>query len=185
MLMSASLTSYLSTNPFLEEGLRESKSMAGNDPKTAVVSERTVDTDETTALLAQVANGDSAALSSLYDDYSGLLMSVIVSVLKNKAESEDVLQETFVTIWKKANMYQTHLGKASSWMVTIAKNKAYDRYRKLVRTSDGIESLKEAEVEKVTEVKSSADEALGRCFNLLNEGQKMAIVHHWVHLRHV
>lgn len=129
-------------------------------------------------LLQQVAAKDTTALSSLYDDYAGILMSVILPVLKNKAEAEDILQDTFLTIWNKAEMYQPHLGKPTSWMITIAKNKAYDRYRKLVRTSEGMENLKESMAGN-HDMKSGNpegnDEALDSCFKKLNEDQQSAI----------
>ena len=127
-------------------------------------------------LLERVANGDKSAFSELYETYAGLLMSVIQAVLKDSAESEDILQDSFITIWNKAEMYHSHLGKPTSWMVTIAKNKAYDRYRKLVRNSEGMKVLKDNIVTSTTvpPVKRD-DERLAQGFNELNPDQKEAI----------
>lgn len=129
-------------------------------------------------LLGLIAKQDVNALSDLYTAYSGLLMSVILPILKDQAESEDILQESFLTIWKKAAMYQPHLGKPTSWMVTIAKNKAYDRYRKLVRQSEGMVVLKDSMIgDPVTKtVDSDTDNAqLLEGFNELNADQRKAI----------
>jgi RNA polymerase sigma-70 factor (ECF subfamily) len=129
-------------------------------------------------LLERVAIQDVSALSELYEAHAGLLMSVIYAVLKDKGESEDILQETFLAIWNKAEMYQPHLGKPTSWMVTIAKNKAYDRYRKLVRRSEGMVVLRDSMLdEPVTKtVESNTDnEELLEGFNELNADQREAI----------
>ncbi len=136
------------------------------------------DTDNVTQLLERISKRDTQALSALYDAHAGLLMSVIMAVLKDKAESEDILQESFLTIWNKAVMYQPHLGKPTSWMVTIAKNKAYDRYRKLVRQSEGMKVLKDNMVDDpvTSNVSPKADnEELLEGFKELNEDQKKAI----------
>jgi RNA polymerase sigma-70 factor (ECF subfamily) len=129
-------------------------------------------------LLERVTKQDVSALSELYESHAGILMSVIFAVLKDKAESEDILQESFLAIWNKARMYQPHLGKPTSWMVTIAKNKAYDRYRKLVRRSEGMVVLRDSMLdEPVTKtVESNTDnEELLEGFNELNADQREAI----------
>lgn len=137
-----------------------------------------VDEAEAKLLLERVAEQDVKALSALYEAYAGLLMTVIYGVLKDKGESEDILQESFLAIWNKAEMYQPHLGKPKSWMVTIAKNKAYDRYRKLVRKSEGMTVLRDSMLdEPVTKtVESTTDnEQLLEGFNELNDDQREAI----------
>jgi RNA polymerase sigma-70 factor (ECF subfamily) len=129
-------------------------------------------------LLEQVAQKDVKALSDLYEAYAGLLMTVIYAILKDKGESEDILQESFLAIWYKADMYRPHLGKPTSWMVTIAKNKAYDRYRKLIRRSDGMNVLRESMVgDSISKtVESDTDnEHLLEGFSELNAEQRQAI----------
>jgi len=129
-------------------------------------------------LLERVAKGNVDALNTLYNLHSGLLMSVIMGVLKDKSESEDILQESFLTIWKKASMYQPHLGKPTSWMVTIAKNKAYDRYRSLSRKAEGMNVLREnftpQSVVSIEETNPNSDR-LSEGFKELNTDQRTAI----------
>lgn len=129
-------------------------------------------------LLARVAKQDVKALSDLYEAHAGLLMTVIYAILKDKGESEDILQDSFLAIWNKAGMYQPHLGKPTSWMVTIAKNKAYDRYRKLVRQSEGMNVLRDSMIgESITKTVESStdDEQLLEGFNELSADQRQAI----------
>ncbi len=133
---------------------------------------------EVVILLQGIANKDSASLECLYDTYSGMLMSVISSVINVRAEAEDVLQEVFLTIWNKADQYKPHLGKPVSWMVTVAKNKAYDRYRSLVRKTEGQAKIKqEIEVTKQNFVgaKGFKNEAITEAMSLLSDDQREAI----------
>ncbi len=129
-------------------------------------------------LLERVALHDTKALSEIYDTHAGILMSVIFAILKDKGESEDILQDCFLTVWKKAGMYQAHLGKPKSWLVTIAKNKAYDRYRKQQRQNDGKNSYQDSLRDDAfsSVVDSTADnERLAAGINDLNAEQKEAI----------
>ena len=81
------------------------------------------------ALLTRIAGRDAAALGELYDRHSRLLFSLIVRVLRDRGESEDVLQEVFVRVWEHADSYSPTLGTPSAWLVRIARNRAIDRLR--------------------------------------------------------
>ncbi len=129
-------------------------------------------------LFERIVRKDVDALSELYDAHAGLLMSVISKILTDRTEAEDILQESFLTIWNKAGMYKSHLGKPTSWMVTLAKNKAYDRYRKLVRQSDGMSVLKDSALTQSSAVDDSnvlGSEELQEGFRELNADEKVAI----------
>lgn len=150
--------------------------MAKNNSKQSIVSSEN-NPDDTIALLKRIVQKDAAALDNLYERFSGLLMSVILSVIKDQVEAEDVLQDSFITIWNKAEMYQNHLGNPTSWMVTVAKNKAYDRYRKLVRKSEGLRNLKESITQQSQVYQTNNNnEALEGCLKKLNPDQRSAVV---------
>ena len=88
-------------------------------------------------LVAKIAVKDASAISRLYTEIADTLMGVIYSVLKNRADAEETLQEVFLIIWEKAASYQPALGKPQSWLITIARNKALDRCRANARSFQG------------------------------------------------
>jgi RNA polymerase sigma factor (sigma-70 family) len=80
-------------------------------------------------LLTRVAAGDRAALGRLYEATSAKLFAVCLRILRNRDESEDVLQEVYLTVWRRADRYEAARGGALAWMATIARNRAIDRLR--------------------------------------------------------
>jgi RNA polymerase sigma-70 factor (ECF subfamily) len=81
------------------------------------------------ALLQRIGSRDPAAVGDLYDQYSHLLLAVIVRILRNRSDAEEVLQEVFIRVWTRAEMYNERLGRPGAWLVRIARNRAIDRLR--------------------------------------------------------
>ncbi len=87
-------------------------------------------------LISRVALGDRAAFSKLYDATSAKLFGVALRVLNNTASAEDVLQETFMKIWRYADRYASTGNSPMTWLITIARNTAIDRLRATKLTAD-------------------------------------------------
>ena len=102
--------------------------------------------DDATLLLA-VAQRDEAAFAALYDRMSRPVFSLIVRVVRSRAEAEEVLQESFWQVWERAPDYRPDLGSAFCWIVTIARRKAIDRLRANSRHLQRIEDAQGARVE--------------------------------------
>jgi RNA polymerase sigma-70 factor (ECF subfamily) len=80
-------------------------------------------------LLQRIVARDTAALADLYDRHSRLLFGLILRILRDRAEAEEVLQEVFVRVWTRAELYDPRLGGPTSWLVRLARNRAIDRLR--------------------------------------------------------
>jgi RNA polymerase sigma-70 factor (ECF subfamily) len=80
-------------------------------------------------LLARVARGEIAALRQLYDEHAPRAMAIATRVLRDQNEAEDVVQETFLELWRRAPQYDVCRGGAVAWVVTIARSRAIDRLR--------------------------------------------------------
>lgn len=92
-----------------------------------------------TTLISNLQNGDTQALSVLYDNYSGALYGVILRMCKDEGIAQDILQETFVKIWKKCASYDPAKGKFYTWAYRIARNTTLNELRnpsKLIQTDD-------------------------------------------------
>ncbi len=85
--------------------------------------------DEEKALMRRIAAGDEAAFEALYDRYSRLLYSILLSVVKHPPEAQDMLQELFLHIWHQSKQFNAERGSVYSWLVTMTRNRAIDRLR--------------------------------------------------------
>lgn len=89
-------------------------------------------------LMAKAAQGERSAFEQLYDRYSGALFGVILKVVNDQAKAEELLQDTFLKIWRSIGSYDPAKGRPFTWMLNIARNTAIDR----VRTRDHREGSK-------------------------------------------
>lgn len=85
--------------------------------------------DSTGELLHAVGRGDSAAFERLYRETSSRLFGVCLRLLPERSEAEDVLQEVYTTVWRKAGQFDASRASAITWLAMIARNKAIDRLR--------------------------------------------------------
>lgn len=84
---------------------------------------------ELAAALERVANGDRVALALVYRETSAKLLGVCLRILKDRNEAEDVLQDVYVTVWKRADAYRPERGGAIAWLCAVARNRSIDRMR--------------------------------------------------------
>ena len=86
--------------------------------------------NELMALLDRVAARDEAALKALYDLTSGKLYGLAVRVVAHRDWAEDVLQESYLTIWRVAADYRAALSPPMAWMGLIVRSRALDCLRR-------------------------------------------------------
>ena len=79
--------------------------------------------------LAGVARGEEPALKEVYDRTSAKLFGVCLRILKSENEAEDVLQEVYLTVWRKAAAFDETRASPVTWLAALARNRAIDRLR--------------------------------------------------------
>jgi RNA polymerase sigma-70 factor, ECF subfamily len=82
-------------------------------------------------LMKAVAAGDETALAQVYDRYRVILFGLLMRILNNREEAEDVLQEVFLQVWRRAADFDESRGRPFTWLVTLARSRGIDRLRSL------------------------------------------------------
>lgn len=81
------------------------------------------------SLMARVARGDEHAFAVVYDAISPLAFGIIRRVLRDPSQSEEVVQEVMVEVWRTATRFDPERGSVSTWVATMAHRRAVDRVR--------------------------------------------------------
>lgn len=85
--------------------------------------------DELNKLLQQTGKSDQKAFAELYKRTSSKLFGVCLRMLRDRGEAEEVLQETYTTVWRRASSFDVSKASAITWLVTLSRNKSIDRLR--------------------------------------------------------
>ncbi|GHA75340.1 hypothetical protein GCM10007067_10570 [Lysobacter bugurensis] len=113
--------------PTFEPGLQSPFTLAANGAEMTDHADSSA--DALARWLQEVAGGDRDAFERLYRATSSKLFGVCLRVLPDRAEAEDVLQEVYATVWRKAEQFDAARASAITWLAMIARNKAIDRLR--------------------------------------------------------
>ena len=105
-----------------------------------------------TQILQAVAGGDEQALGQIYDRYRVILFGLLVRILSSREEAEDVLQDVFLQVWRRAGDFDENRGRPFTWLVTLARSRAIDRLRSraardrlaTASTQDAVEEVSDA-----------------------------------------
>ena len=80
-------------------------------------------------LIRRVAQGDAAAFATLYDRFSPILYGMALRMMNDAGEAEDVLQDGFIYIWRRASAFDPSRSSLFAWLAMIVRNKAIDKLR--------------------------------------------------------
>ena len=80
-------------------------------------------------LVSLLKSNSRPAFDYLYDNYSAPLYGIILKIVKSEETAADVLQDTFVKIWKNIGSYHSERGTLFTWMLNVARNTAIDKFR--------------------------------------------------------
>lgn len=132
-------------------------------------------------LMRQVALGDQDAFVSVYDAVAGPVLGVVRSVLRDRAQSEEVSQEVLVEMWRTAARFREDLGSAMNWVLTLAHRRAVDRVRSVEASAArerraGLLERTPAYDEVTEQVETRLEqEQVRRCLRTLTERQRESV----------
>ncbi len=132
--------------------------------------------------LSACAQGDRSSLKALYHEESGRLIAVAQRIVRRRELAEEVVQEAFVQIWRKASSYNPDGGSARAWIYTIVRNRALNVIRDGAREdlvdANTLELLSDAQVGPPMDVVSqlSRESRLRHCLEALDAQKRESVV---------
>jgi RNA polymerase sigma-70 factor, ECF subfamily len=147
---------------------------------------------EDARLLTSIADGDQLALASLYQRRGTLLYSLLARILGNDMEAQEILQDTFMLIWRRAHEYDPARSSPLAWMVMIGRGRALDLFRSRSRRQANHAAYEQEmvslEVELNRRPQIDRDELAAVCKTVLNElpeaqsrALQLAFLRGWTH----
>jgi RNA polymerase sigma-70 factor, ECF subfamily len=82
------------------------------------------------ALIRRVVEGDTAAIGELYDQYAPVMLGLSARIVGDRETAEEIVQESFVRIWRSAASYDSTRGRLGSWMMSIVHNLSLNELRR-------------------------------------------------------
>src|SRR3954470_22981292 len=82
-------------------------------------------------LAARLKRREPQAMADVYDRYGRLAYSLIVRIVRDSAVAEDLVQETFLRVWNRAQAFDSERGALGPWLLAVARNRAIDYIRSL------------------------------------------------------
>lgn len=129
------------------------------------------------ALLLCIAQGEPGAFEQLYRQTASAVYGYALSILRNRAAAEDVMQDTFVNVLQSAGSYRP-CGKAMAWILTITRNLARMRLRRFENHNLSFEELPTAEDARDTFGQSEDRMVLDAVLDQLGEEERQIVTLH-------
>ncbi len=135
--------------------------------------------EEAEALIKRMSNGDMSAMGELYELISTDVFAYALSKTVNRDDAEDIVQDTFVQVWKNATQYRA-IGKPLAWIFTIEMNLIRRNFNKNKRFVSLDESIKAEDDEMDFAENVINSEFLRQMLMILNEEEREIISLHIV-----
>jgi len=141
----------------------------------------TVEEDMCAVLIGRVAKGDRASLGELFASEAGRLLAVARRIVRRSDLAEEVVQEAFVSVWKRAASFDRARGAGRAWLTTIVRNRALN----MIRDDARLELVDHADLEMFRDRSGEAQaafaalpegDALRQCLDRLEPTRRRSIL---------
>ena len=105
--------------------------------------------DADSRMLELLHRGEPEGIEMLYDRYGSLAYALAFRVLRDTGAAEDVVQEAFLSIWRRASTYRSERGSLRTWVCSIVHHRALDRLRGRAGRARGEVALEHAPITSV------------------------------------
>ncbi|WP_099866342.1 sigma-70 family RNA polymerase sigma factor [Pararhizobium haloflavum] len=132
--------------------------------------------------LSRCANGDRAALKALFEAEAGRLIAVAERILRRRDVAEEVVQDAFIQIWRKADQYSADRGSARGWIYAVVRNRALN----VLRDGRREDLADEADLTRLSETANLHDDRvldrldatsrLRQCLQQLDEAKRRSLL---------
>jgi RNA polymerase sigma-70 factor, ECF subfamily len=132
-------------------------------------------------LLARISTGERTALAELFNAEAGRLIAIAQRIVRRRDLAEEVVQDVFVAVWRKAELFNLNRGSARGWLTTMTRNRALNLIRNDARMdyldSITLAQVSDREVEALNAFDALAERnALRICLERLDEPRRRAIL---------
>lgn len=133
------------------------------------------------ALMRAFARRDQGAAEELYGRFASRVYGLGIVMLGNDAMAQDLVQDTFVKLWRSADRFDARRGRLETWVLLVARSLAIDALRRRVLDARSMERIgveretsSEAGPDEIAETEDMADRAR-RAMASLSSGQRAAL----------